>query len=381
MTTILLEYVWLDGAGTLRSKTKVHTNFQPQRPQQSHQPQQPQQPQSVPGTSLVIHVSDVPVWSFDGSSTGQAIGTDSDVFIRPVRLYPNPFYSQATTPPAYLVLCECLNRDGTPHQSNARSRCADAERMFSGFEPWFGIEQEYMLFDYDGSQPHGWVTPTDPGLGHSAAYYCGVGGDRVIGRGLMDTHMMHCIKAKVSICGTNLEVTASQLEYQVGPRPPVELADDLIMSRYILLRLSEDFECAVSFEPKPYTQRMGYSGHDGGEEWTGSGGHCNFSDRETRGPDGLQAIHARTERMAANYPALLAACGQDNHLRLTGTNEAPEPTQFTVGEGNRGASVRVPHLVLAEGRGYLEFRAPGANVDPYVLLDAMMRAVYDQVAG
>jgi glutamine synthetase len=369
MVQFILEYIWLDGTNTLRSKTKVlevATNdiYIPNSP------------------PVELSLSKVPMWSFDGSSTGQAPGTDSDVFIRPVRLYNNPFYKTDVVPKsvvegAYLVLCECLNRDGTAHASNTRAPCSTSDQLFAHMVPWFGIEQEYILFEYDGSQPHGWVTPTDPGMGHSAAYYCGVGGDRAIGRGLMDTHMMHCLRAGISICGTNLEVTASQLEYQVGPRAPTQLADDLVMSRYILLRLSEDFECAVSFEPKP----LGAATAEGAE-WNGSGAHCNFSDKDTRTRDGgLCAIRAHTQRMESHYPALLAACGANNHLRLTGTNEAPDPTQFTVGEGNRGASVRVPHLVLAEGKGYLEFRAPGANVDPYLLINTMMRVVYDPPSG
>jgi glutamine synthetase len=351
MNVYSLEYVWLDAKGTPRSKTKM-VRGQP---------------------SEHLSVSDVPMWSFDGSSTGQAEGCDSDVFLKPVRVYENPFYVDIY---GWFVLCECVNRDGSPHVSNTRALCMSAEERFTEHEPWFGIEQEYMVFERDGRVPYGWMTDQNPGLGHTTDYYCGVGGDRAFGRYISEGHAITCVQAGINLCGTNFEVTASQLEYQVGPSPPTKLADDLIMSRYILLRSTEDYDCSVSFEPKPYTQRVG-----GGEEWNGSGGHCNFSDNKTRGPDGLTEIRAHCTRMSANYPALLAACGDDNHLRLTGSNEAPDPTIFTMGEGNRGASVRIPHQVLAAGNGYLEFRAPGANVDPYVLLNALMCSVYDDRVG
>ena len=70
----ILEYVWMDAVGGMRSKTRVAP---------------------VDGYDLM---HDVPAyaeqwqWSFDGSSTGQATGTDSDVILRPVAVYPSPFY-------------------------------------------------------------------------------------------------------------------------------------------------------------------------------------------------------------------------------------------------------------------------------------------------
>lgn len=39
----------------------------------------------------VGHVSELPNWSFDGSSTGQAAGHDSEVLLRPVKYVPDPF--------------------------------------------------------------------------------------------------------------------------------------------------------------------------------------------------------------------------------------------------------------------------------------------------
>ena len=92
-----LEYIWIDGtedAPQLRSKTKVVEQFD--------------------GT--INGPSGCPVWGFDGSSTNQAPGDNSDCVLKPVRLYENPLDKNNS----YLVLCEVWTADGSPHSTNYR---------------------------------------------------------------------------------------------------------------------------------------------------------------------------------------------------------------------------------------------------------------------
>lgn len=64
--------------------------------------------------------ADFPDWSFDGSSTGQAAGDNSDCILNPVAVYPDPIRGGQDV----LVMCEVLNPDSTPHATNTRAQLA-----------------------------------------------------------------------------------------------------------------------------------------------------------------------------------------------------------------------------------------------------------------
>ena len=79
---------------------------------------------------------DLPQWNFDGSSTYQASGHDSDLILQPVCLVNDPILGEGN----YLTLCEVLNPDGTPHESNKRSRLVSLmEKYGKAQDPWVGI--------------------------------------------------------------------------------------------------------------------------------------------------------------------------------------------------------------------------------------------------
>ena len=103
MTKSKLEYIWLDGytpTASLRSKTKIEANFSGK-------------------------LEDCPIWSFDGSSTRQALGGFSYCLLKPVAVYPDPARKNG-----YLVMTEVLNSDGTPHISNGRAMIDDDDNDF-----------------------------------------------------------------------------------------------------------------------------------------------------------------------------------------------------------------------------------------------------------
>ena len=341
--TIIAEYIWSDLNGNLRSKIKIIQKMY---------------------FYSFTKVEKFPIWNFDGSSTGQALSaTVSDVIIRPVRLYKNPLINSSFE--SVLVLCECLNKDLSPHETNTRAKCEETSFKFKSDECLFGIEQEYTILERDG-KPYKWLNISNPGLGHQGPYYCSVGGDRAFGREIADEHMLCCLNAGIHICGTNAEVMPSQWEFQIGTCDMLTVSDDLLVARFFLNKITEKHNCCVSFHPKLFA------------EWNGSGGHTNFSTKQMRETNGLTYIVEACEKLAEKHNEHIAVYGIDNNKRLTGNHETSDIHTFSWDKQNRNCSIRIPLQVCIDNCGYLEDRRPASNMDPYLVTEIMVKTICSQ---
>ena len=160
-------------------------------------------------------IDELPEWNFDGSSTGQAPGDNSDVYIRPAAMFPDPIRLGDNI----LVMCETWDPDGTPNKFNYRHDAARLMEANAKHKIWFGLEQEYTLLGPDG-WPYGWPKGGFPGA--QGPYYCGVGTGKVYCRDIVEAHYRACLHAGINISGINAEVMPAQWEYQVGPCEGIE---------------------------------------------------------------------------------------------------------------------------------------------------------------
>uniref|UniRef100_A0A0A9DAV9 Gln2 n=1 Tax=Arundo donax TaxID=35708 RepID=A0A0A9DAV9_ARUDO len=98
---------------------------------------------------------------FDGSSTGQATGDDSEVILCPQAIFRDPFRRGKNI----LVICDCYAPNGEPIPTNKRHSAAKifGHPDVKAEEPWFGIEQEYTLLQKDNNWPLGWPLGGYPG--------------------------------------------------------------------------------------------------------------------------------------------------------------------------------------------------------------------------
>ena len=330
---IKAEYIWVDGGEPtkkLRSKTKV----------------------------LPSGTTEFPMWSFDGSSTNQAEGHNSDCLLQPVFSCPDPIRGGEDV----LVLCEVLSADGTPHPSNTRALLREVAARHAAHDPWFGIEQEYTMFSR--GRPLGWPEGGYPAP--QGPFYCGVGADEVFGREIAEEHLQACVDAGLKIYGINAEVMPGQWEFQIGTGGPLDVSDHLLVARWLLYRIGEDHEVSMTLDAKPVRG-----------DWNGAGAHTNFSTKAMRSEGGMAVIEQAMVALAAKAPLHVANYGDGIEQRLTGRHETCDYRHFKYGVSDRGASVRIPPATVADGMGYFEDRRPCANIDPYVVC----RLLIDTVCG
>jgi len=330
MAKFKFEYIWLDGykpEPSLRSKTKV-----------------------LEFDSYDGELDALPEWSFDGSSTQQAEGRSSDCLLKPVAVYPD-----AGRINAWLVVCEVLNPDGTPHESNTRARIQNDSPDF-----WFGFEQEYVL--EENGMPLGFPEKGYPGP--QGPYYCAVGAGKVAGRDIVEEHLDLCLSAGLGITGINAEVLLGQWEYQCFGKGAKKASDDLIVSRYLLHRVTEQYGVVVNLHPKPLKG-----------DWNGSGMHTNFSNGDMRDEGGKALFDAICESFRPVHAEHIAVYGSDNDQRLTGLHETQSIQKFSYGVSDRGSSIRIPVSTAQTWKGYLEDRRPASNADPYLITARIIKTV------
>ena len=332
MALIKLEYIWLDGykpTQSLRSKTKIEKDFSGK-------------------------LEDCPMWCFDGSSTEQAPGGSSDCLLKPVFITKDPVRKDA-----FLVMCEVLNPDGTPHESNGRATIEDDDNDF-----WFGFEQEYFLWNPKTNKPLGFPEGGYPGP--QGPYYCSVGATNAFGRDIVEEHLDICIAAELNVEGINAEVAAGQWEFQVFAKGAKEAGDQVWIARYLLERAGEKHGISINWHCKPL----------GNLDWNGSGMHANFSNTLLRTCGRKDIYEAVCEAFRPVVKEHIEVYGADNHLRLTGKHETASINDFKFGVSDRGASIRIPIGTVERGwKGWLEDRRPNSAADPYKVAARIIKTV------
>ena len=334
------EYVWIDADNNLRSKSRILNN--------GH-----------------VEISDVPLWNFDGSSTGQASGIDSEVYLKPVKVYKDPLNNSEKLE-NFLVLCETINTDmETSHKTNTRSQLSKLMENdnFNSQRPWFGFEMEFFMMNPDTSLPLGFPKDYNDSPPKQGQFYCSNGAKNCFGRKVMDEHYDACLYAGVGIVGVNAEVACGQWEYQVFG-DALNACDDAWMSRYILSRVSEKHNVEISWHPKPIKG-----------DCNGSGMHTNFSTLSMREDGGLQHILDAMPKLEVNHKEHLEVYGTDNDKRLTGEHETASMDKFSWGYADRGRSIRIGKLVQKEGKGYFEDRRPASSCDMYLVAHKLIETV------
>lgn len=388
----VVEYVWHDGFN-FRSKTRVIkpivTTKEVNEPYVNSDGGVSYK--KVMEESYGLYIS---MWNYDGSSTGQARTEDSEIILVPHTHVIDPRKQNTETTAYFVVICDTYyppeSKDAKmkPTKENFRYR---ADKIFAEDKkhkqyPWFGLEQEYVIYatqenhlgipiatfdkpmfakeskSLDLKLPAGYK---EKGQG---SYYCSVGTDNALGRELADYHFDLCLKAGIPLSGKNAEVAPCQWEYQLfyDGKNPIEAGDYMMLSRYFLVRAAEDFKVNVSFNPKPYKEDL----------FNRSGCHINYSYEKMRNVENEYSYAIM--QLEKVHHVMIGHMGS-NELRLTGRHETSRMDKFTFGVRDRTATIRIPTDTAISKLGYIEYRAPASDVNPYVGISLLYE--YTVLAG
>lgn len=286
-----------------------------------------------------------PWWNYDGSSTGQAEGENTEVRLKPVRVYPFPYKDDADV----MILCETYNVDNTVHRDNERYHALERFKAGEYKRPWFGNEVEYFIVK-NGDNMNDLLTTT---------HYCGFDECRAHCKRVALEHYNACLNANLEISGMNAEVTRGQWEFQIGPCEAIKSGDHTYVALFLLIWVAEYHGCKVIVnESKPY------------ENVNGSGCHINYSDIDTRFNDNANILVQKINKLGERHDHHMSIYG-DNSKRLTGTHETSRPDVFSFGTGTRDTSVRVP----TNTKKYFEDRRPASNIDYYKVTSSIYESV------
>lgn len=379
--TIIARYVWLDSQCKLREKTRTFGLEIPFGPILSPK-NKSGYPELLPTLNTLVrdefnllNPKCYPKWNFDGSSTKQAVTEDSQIDLEPVAIFHDPlrskqckFTNSSNIIEPYLVFCQCT-KNGVPVSGNYFQFAKNVfeHKKVKESRPWFGIEQEYVIYNAKTGKLLGWENGEPEAQGK---YYCGVGVDCTFGaRTIVEEHYFTCIQAGIKISGINQEVMPSQWEFQIGPCEGIDAGHHLWIARYLLHMICEKYGVCASFDPKPV------------EGWNGSGLHTNISTKQTRESGGFVSMQPMIERLGKKHQEHMNEKDQDfpiyghNEKRLIGTCETSSRDKFSFGVGDRSASVRIPNQVKESGYGYFEDRRPASDADPYLLTATIAKTI------
>ena len=89
----------------------------------------------------------------------------------------------------------------------------------------------------------------------------------------------------------------------------------------------------------------------------------------------VKHIKVAIDKLSLKHEEHIQVYGKDNDMRLTGNCETQSIDTFTMGNCDRGSSVRIPINVVKDGKGYFEDRRPAANMDPYLVCSKLIETI------
>lgn len=311
---LICEYIWIDNWSELHSKTVVikYDNYT---------------------------IEKLPTEIYNGNKTMDIYPYDKEGILNPVSMCYDPFRGY----PHLLVLCTQYTNEWDAVSFSSRHYANNLiDSIYNNYylRPLITVEQEFYLTTIDNILLSESLTKNKINQGFE--------------REIMETFLNSCIYAGLKINGYNKELGLSQWKYKMGQLSPLEMADQLYFSKYILQRITQTFNIFVNYHPRPFLQ------------YPGSGMYVNFSTYQMRtAPHGYEYIKDALYNLEQHHNTNIEHFGMYNNVRLDGTHNTSLYNSFT-SSINLTGSVKIDQDAIECDCGYIQDRRPGANADPYV---------------
>jgi len=338
-------------------------------------------------------------FGFDGSSLrGWQKIFESDMLIipDPATAIIDPFYEV----PTLSLICDIYD----PVTKERYARCpryiaskAEAYLQSTGLADtaFFGPEAEFFIFDdvrfasgvneafhHLDSREGFWNSGRDenPNLGYKPRL--GQGYFPVPPHDSMADIRNEMIRAMIDL-GVEIEsghhevATGGQMEIDMRFGPLLQMADQLMLYKYVVKNVARRHEKTVTFMPKPLY----------GDNGSGMHVHVSLWKGETNLFYGENYASLSDEAMSfmggvlQHAPALIALTNPttNSFRRLVPGFEAPVSLAYS--QRNRSAAVRIPVYSRTPQSKRIEFRCPDPSCNPYLALTAILMAGLDGIAN
>jgi glutamine synthetase len=285
-----------------------------------------------------------------------------------------------------------------PYSRDPRYIAQKAEKYLKktkiGTQSFWGPEAEFFIFDdirFDQGENFGyyfidskegdWNTGKDekPNLGYKPRYkegYFPVPPHDTL-QDLRTEIMMTLRKVGVPVeCHHHEVATGGQCEIDIRYSPLVQMADNLLMYKYVIKNIARRYGKTATFMPKPVFNDNGSGMHVHSSIWKDSVNQ--FFDAKG---------YALTSESCRYYiggilkhaPAILAfaAPTTNSYKRLVPGFEAPVNLVYSA--RNRSAACRIPMYSESPASKRVEFRCPDPSCNPYLTFSAILMAGLDGI--
>ena len=336
-------------------------------------------------------------FGFDGSSIrGWRAINESDMLVKPVArtAFLDPFFEVKTL----VLICNiCDPLTGEDYTRDPRNIARKAESYLVstgiGDTAFFGPEAEFFIFDdirFDQNEHEGYYhidsvegrwnsgRRENPNLGYKPRYkegYFPV--PPTDSQQDIRTEMMLVLESiGIAIEAQHHEVaTGGQAEIDMRFGRLVQMADNMLMYKYVIKNVARRHGRTATFMPKPLFNDNGTGMHThlslwrGGENLFAGDGYAGLSEMAMYAIGGILA-HA---------PALLALTNPttNSYKRLVPGYEAPVNLAYS--SRNRSAAIRIPMYSASASAKRLEFRCPDPSCNPYLAFSAILMAALDGI--